>query len=61
MKNTEQTKNILLEQLRKTPIIETCCQKVGITRMTLSRWRKADPDFARQVDEAILEGHFLDK
>jgi hypothetical protein len=36
-------KSKICEILEKSPIIESACQKVGISRMTLSRWRKSDP------------------
>lgn len=59
MKKCEQTKALFLEQLKKSPIIEAACQKVGISRMTLSRWKREDKAFAKQIEEAILEGRFL--
>ncbi len=59
MKKDTKTKALIIEQLKKTPVIETSCQKIGITRMTLSRWKKADPDFAKQIIDAIVEGRLL--
>lgn len=59
MKKTEQTKETLLEQLKKTPIIQIACEKLGISRWTFYRWKKEDPQFAKKVDEAILEGCLL--
>lgn len=59
MKKTDQTKNLLLEQLRKTPIVEAACQKVGISRMTFYRWKQEDEDFKRQADTALSEGRLL--
>lgn len=56
MKNTTETKELLLEQLRKTPILETACQKIGISKMTVSRWRKDSKAFNKAVDDALLEG-----
>lgn len=52
-------KKLFLEQLKRTPTIEQSCHKVGITRMTLRRWRKASKKFDQEVDEAIQEGHLL--
>ncbi len=59
MKKTDQTKAILLDQLRKTPIVEAACQKADISRMTFYRWKNEDEEFAKKVDEAILDGHLL--
>lgn len=46
-------KQTLCELLEKTPIIESACQKVGISRMTLSRWRKADSRFDQQIEDVL--------
>ncbi|MBI2096276.1 MAG: hypothetical protein HYT43_01420 [Candidatus Taylorbacteria bacterium] len=52
-------KAFLLEQLKKTPIIQIACEKVGISRMTYYRWRKDDPEFAKASDSALSEGSLL--
>lgn len=52
-------KEDLLEQLKKTPIIQVSCEKVGIGRATFYRWKQDDLDFATQADEALLEGSLL--
>lgn len=57
--NTDQNKELLLEQLRKTPIVETACQKLNIGRSTYYYWRKEDPEFAKKADEALKEGSLL--
>jgi len=59
MKKNEQIKKLVLEQLRKTPILEAACQKVDISRMTFYRWKQDDAEFAKAADEAILAGRFL--
>ncbi|MEK7547046.1 MAG: hypothetical protein AAB536_02620 [Patescibacteria group bacterium] len=59
MKKTDQTKTILVDQLRKTPIVEAACQKVGISRMTFYRWRTDDAEFTKKVDDALLDGRLL--
>lgn len=56
MKKNEPIKRLLLDQLRKTPIVEAACQKVGISRMTFYRWKAGSKSFAKQIDEALLEG-----
>jgi ACT domain-containing protein len=59
MKKSKKAKKIIIEQLRKTPIIETVCQKLDISRMTIYRWRKDDKEFSNQIDEAIIDGRYL--
>lgn len=59
MKKTERTKQLILEQLQKTPIIEAACQKLEISRMTFYRWKNKDEEFAKKVDEAIFDGCLL--
>lgn len=49
-------KTALLEQLRRTPTIETACQKVGIGRATVYRWREQSKKFAEQMELALDEG-----
>ena len=49
-------KQALLEQLRRLPVREAAYDKVGITRMTVSRWRKASKKFADEMDAAMSEG-----
>lgn len=49
-------KEAFLEQLKRTPTIETSCQKVGVARATVYRWIKASGKFEKKVDEALVEG-----
>lgn len=55
----ERDKELLIEKLRKTPIIQVACQQTGIGRATYYRWRKEDQEFAKTTDEAIEEGKSL--
>ncbi|KND50539.1 MAG: hypothetical protein AB202_02715 [Parcubacteria bacterium C7867-007] len=59
MKKSDASKAALLEQLRKTPILQVGCEKVGISRVTLYRWRAENADFAKSVDDALLEGRLM--
>lgn len=52
-------KEELISNIKKTPIIQIACQKVGIGRATYYRWRKNDLVFAEAVDEASTEGRHL--
>lgn len=58
MKKTK-TKEILTEQLKKTPIVQIACEKVGISRATYYRWRKENGKFKIATDDAIIEGEVL--
>jgi hypothetical protein len=52
-------RELLLDQLKKTPIVQLACEKTGIGRATYYRWRKEDQEFARLADIAIEEGSLL--
>jgi len=54
MKDTKQ-KQSLIENLKKTPIIQLCCERSGVSRATYYRWRK-EKKFAKEADEALREG-----
>jgi ACT domain-containing protein len=49
-------KNEFLEELRKIPIIEKACEKVGISRMTYYRWIDSSPSFKKEVGLAMSMG-----
>lgn len=55
----ENDQSLLLEQLKKTPIIQIACEKTGIGRATYYRWRKDNREFAQLADEALKEGTLL--
>lgn len=57
MKNLD--KKAIIEQLKKTPIIQVTCEKLGISRATFYRWKKKDEKFAEEVDLALQEGSQL--
>ena len=55
----DKSKELLLEQLKKTPIVQIACEKAAVGRATYYRWRKEDPVFAKSADEAIRNGEAL--
>ncbi len=55
----EKTRSLLLEQLKKTPIVQIACEKSGVSRATYYRWRKDDKPFAQAADTALLDGSLL--
>jgi len=52
-------RNEFLDQLRKIPIVLVACEKSGLSRNTVYRWRKEDASFAKEMDEALKEGEEL--
>lgn len=46
----------MLEQLKKTPVVQIACEKVGIARSTFYRWKEQDLNFAKEADRALAEG-----
>jgi hypothetical protein len=55
-KRIDGDKQKVLENLKQIPIISVACQKTGIGRATIYRWKSQDPKFAKQMEEAIAEG-----
>jgi hypothetical protein len=45
-----------LEELRLVPIVSLACEKTGISRNSVYRWRKEDPEFTREMDEVLAIG-----
>jgi len=58
-KRQSKNKELLLDQLKKTPVVQIACEKAGVGRATYYRWRKEDADFAQQSDQALLDGSLL--
>lgn len=56
MKKSDQTKQLFLEQLKKTPIIQIACEKQNLGRATFYRWKQEDSKFTQAVEEALFEG-----
>ncbi len=50
---------MLLDQLRKMPIVQIACEKAGVSRATYYRWKKEDERFATAADEALSDGTAL--
>jgi hypothetical protein len=46
------SKIAFLEQLKRTPTIETSCQKVGVARATVYRWMTDSNKFKAQVEDS---------
>jgi len=55
----DKNRDLFLEQIRKVPIVQVACEKVGLSRNTIYRWRQDDPEFKKQLEEALAEGEAL--
>lgn len=58
-KRQSKNKKLLLELLRKTPIIQIACERSGVSRASYYRWKEEDVAFAKNSDQAISEGKLL--
>ena len=52
-------KKVLLEHLKKTPILQFAVEKSGVSRATVYRWRSEDKAFAVAMDEALHDGKLV--
>lgn len=52
----QKQKELVIEQLKKTPIIQIVCEKVGVSRATFYRWKQDDLNFTDDVEKAIFMG-----
>lgn len=55
----EKEKLEFIEKVKKTPIIQVVCEKLGVGRATFYRWKLEDKEFSKQVDEAFMHGKLL--
>lgn len=56
---TTEKQELLIQQLKKTPIVQIACEKVGVGRASYYRWHKENAEFAKLADEALEEGSSL--
>lgn len=52
-------KELLIEQLKRSPVVQIACEKIGVGRATYYRWHNQDKEFAENSDKAIQEGNSL--
>jgi hypothetical protein len=55
MKKHRKSKKFLKE-LRKTPVVSAVCKQLDISRQTIFRWHKEDPEFRKEYEECLLQG-----
>lgn len=56
---SKETKRLFLEHLRKVPIIQIACEKSGVSRATVYRWRDKEERFREDLESALAEGEAL--
>ena len=54
----DKDQELIVEQLKKIPIVEIACEKLKISRSTYYRWRE-DPEFAQAADAAMRDGELF--
>jgi hypothetical protein len=59
MKAEPAKKKVVLEQLRKVPIVQIACERSDIGRSTFYRWKREDEKFKKAVDEAMEDGEAM--
>lgn len=48
--------NQFFVELEKIPIVQVACEKTGVSRNSVYRWKKEDKTFSKKMDEAITRG-----
>ena len=56
MKKTNNLIDKFLEELRKVPIVQVACEKAGISRNSIYRWKRKDEKFSQKIEQALVEG-----
>ena len=59
MSKKNKIQNIFLEELKRIPIVLVACEKSGVSRNSVYRWKRDDKDFSQAMDEALAEGEAL--
>jgi len=55
----KKNKELIIEQLKRIPIVQAVCEKTGVSRASYYRWQKKDKKFKKQTEKAIFEGILL--
>lgn len=58
-KRIQKNKELVIEKLKTTPVVQIACKKAGISRATFYRWKKDDEIFSKEADTALEEGSAL--
>lgn len=49
-------KDKFFEELSKIPIVQVACEKTGLSRNSVYRWKREDKLFAQAMEKAMTEG-----
>ncbi len=52
-------KDEFLSQIRKVPIVQVACEKSGVSRNSIYRWKNTDKVFEKEMEKALKEGEEL--
>lgn len=52
-------KNTFLAELKKIPIVQVACERTGLSRNSVYRWRNDDEEFKAEMEKALTEGEAL--
>lgn len=55
----DKVKDEFLAQLKKVPIVQVACEKCGISRNSVYRWKNEDEEFRKEMETALAEGEDL--
>lgn len=50
------TQDQFFEELKKIPIVQVACEKTGLSRNSVYRWKKEDKEFSKKMDQAMTDG-----
>ena len=59
MAKKERIRDLFLSELKRIPIVQVACEKTGISRNSVYRWKREDKKFHIAMDEALAEGEAL--
>lgn len=49
-------KSSFFAELAKVPIVQVACEKTGLSRNSVYRWKREDKSFAQEMEKALSEG-----
>jgi len=52
-------KDNFLAELRKIPIVQVACERIGVSRNSVYRWKNTDEEFNTAMEQALADGEAL--
>lgn len=59
MAKKNKVRDAFLAELKKVPIVQVACEKTGVSRNSVYRWKRDDKQFSADMEEALTEGEAL--